>query len=109
MRRVARTVASLSLVIVGLGAQLVMGAPVAAQATDDVDLAQQLAERHAPVIKTVAQDELCDRDGEQFAPMSVEAVLDNPEILLRQVGTGNPVVKVAPGASDLFELRHICP
>ena len=53
---------------------------------------------------TVAQDGPCDRDGEQFFPMSVDAVLDNPEILLRQVGTGNPVVRNAPAASDLYGL-----
>ena len=36
--------------------------------------------------------------------MSVDLLLDNPQLLLRQIGDGNPVVMRAPGASDLFGL-----
>lgn len=36
--------------------------------------------------------------------MSVELVLENPEVLLRQVARADPVVMRAPGAADLFEL-----
>jgi hypothetical protein len=50
------------------------------------------------------QDEDCDSDGEPFAPMSVDVLLDNPQILLRQVGRGDPTVMRAPGASDLANL-----
>ena len=73
-------------------------------AREDPDGAQELAEKFAPVMVLKAQGATCDPDGEPYAPTSVEIVLDNPEILLRQVGTANPVVMRAPGASDLFGL-----
>jgi hypothetical protein len=71
---------------------------------EDPDGAQELAEKFAPVMALKAQEAACDPDGEPYAPTSVEIVLDNPEILLRQVGTANPVVMRAPGAADLFGL-----
>ncbi len=72
-----------------------------AETADDATL---LAERYAPVIMLKAQEQPCDPDGEPYAPTAVEIVLDNPEVLLRQVGSGNPVVQRGPNASDLFEL-----
>ena len=36
--------------------------------------------------------------------MAVDVLLDNPQILLRQVGTGDPTVMRAPGAGDLADL-----
>ena len=68
------------------------------------DAAQQLAERFAPVIMLKEQDQECDSQGEPYAPASVEIVLDNPEIALRQVGGGNPTVMRGPGAGDLLGL-----
>jgi hypothetical protein len=70
----------------------------------DPDGARQLAEKYAPVMMLKAQEAACDQDGEPYGPMSVDGLLDNPEILLRQVGTGNPVIKAEPGAADLFGL-----
>lgn len=79
--------------------------PAAAQESPgDDEQAQALAEAYAPIIEIVAQDGPCDTDGEAFAPASVEIFLDNPEVVLRQVGNGDPVVKVAPTAGDLFQL-----
>ncbi len=46
----------------------------------------------------------CDASGEQYAPTSVDIVLDNDQIVLRQLGTDNPVMQAGPGASDLFSL-----
>jgi hypothetical protein len=70
----------------------------------DADL--ELAERYAPVVVVRAQEEECDTDGEPFEPAPVDIVLDNPEILLRQVGNGDPVAMLGPGPSDLFDLRE---
>jgi hypothetical protein len=88
------------------------GAPIGATASDDqahADLesdnpARALAERHAPRVVLKNQAAECDRQGEGYFPAPVEVVLDNPEVLLRQVGQGDPVVMRAPGARDLFGL-----
>ncbi len=65
---------------------------------------QQLVDRFAPVIMIKSQDAPCDTDGEQYAPTAADIVLDNPEVLLRQVGQSNPVMMRAPGAADLYGL-----
>ena len=78
-----------------------------AEAQADVasdESAQQLADRFAPVMMLKAQDHECDSDGEPFAPMAIDALLDNPQILLRTVGTANPVVTRGPDSADLFDL-----
>ena len=38
--------------------------------------------------------------------MSVDVVLDNREVLLRQLGENNPVVQVGPSAGDLYGLNE---
>lgn len=75
--------------------------PVVAQAEPTSDDAQELAERYAPVVMLKEQSERCDPDGEAFAPMSVDVVLDNDDVTLRQAGTGDPVVRRGPTAADL--------
>ncbi len=77
--------------------------PAHAESFDD-DAARQLAERFAPVAMLTNVPEECAEDGERFLPMNVEAVLGNPQVALRQVGTDNPVVKWAPTAADLYAL-----
>ncbi len=47
-------------------------------------------------------EELCSDTGEPFVPMTVDPVLGNPEVALRQVGNGDPVIKWAPTAKDLY-------
>ncbi|MGH8866979.1 MAG: Vps62-related protein, partial [Actinomycetes bacterium] len=64
--------------------------------------AQRLAERYAPVIVLRRHDGLCGSPGEQYAPMTVEPLLGNPEVALRQVGNGDPVMRWAPTARDLY-------
>jgi hypothetical protein len=82
-------------------------APSAAHAQDDRrDPEQILAERYAPVVMVKSQDGPCDRNGEPFEPAPADIVLDNPEVLLRQVGNGDPVTVLGPSASDLFDLRE---
>lgn len=70
--------------------------------TIDGDDAMALARRHLPYIAIKDQTEPCDRAGEAWLPTPVDIVLDNPEVLLRQSGRGDPVVMRAPGAADLY-------
>jgi len=65
---------------------------------------RELAERFVPVIMLKEQSEPCDTEGEPYGPTSVDIVLGNPEIALRQLGGFNPVVMRAPTASDLVGL-----
>lgn len=65
-----------------------------------------LAERHAPIVFVRQQDAPCDTDGEPFEPAPVDIVLDNPEVLLRQVGNDDPVTVIGPSAADIFDLRE---
>lgn len=88
---------------------LIAAVPVQVSASEpgstDVDpAAQELVDRYAPIFMLKEQGGPCDTQGEPFDPMTVEAILDNPQIALRQVGNGDPTAMRAPGASDLFEL-----
>jgi hypothetical protein len=96
LRRASRIGVVLLLTSVGFAAP-----PTAGAQEDD---GQELVERYAPIVMLRTQEEDCDPDGEPFAPMAVDVLLDNPQILLRQVGRGDPVVMSAPGASDLADL-----
>ncbi len=68
------------------------------------DAEQELAERYSPVVMVQTQPSACSTDGEAFEPMSVDALLGNGQIALRQMGSGDPVVKWGPTANDLFGL-----
>ncbi len=83
-----------------------VGTAVAQDEASDVDPVQELAERFAPIIMVKAQDAPCDADGEPYGPTPIDIVLDNPEVVLRQVGNGDPVLAVGPSASDLFGLSE---
>lgn len=91
--------ASIALLI-GMLVGLAPSSPVGA----DDDDARRLVERYAPVMMLKAQTEECDTVGEPYAPAPVEIVLENPEVLLRQVGPQAPTLMRAPGASDLFRV-----
>ena len=60
-----------------------------------------MVEKFAPILLLKEQEAPCDPDGEPYSPQSVDIVLDNPDVVLRQVGNGDPVLKVAPTAADL--------
>ncbi len=77
-----------------------------AQDTDMVspDEAQELVERFAPIIAVRPQEGPCDTSGEEFTPADINIVLDNPHMLLRQVGPDNPVVAAGPTAADIFDM-----
>ena len=94
-------------VVVAMALTVLLGVLTAApgaSAAEPTEDERALAERFAPVIRVKEQDEPCDTNGEPFVPTSVEIVLDNPEVALRQVSRGDPVVMRAPGASDLVGL-----
>jgi hypothetical protein len=93
-------VAAVALLVVAVvppaGAQVVT--------TDSPSPAERLAATYAPVVVLVAQDGECDRRGEPYEPMDVDAVLGNPQVLLRQVGRADPVMRQGPTAADLHDL-----
>ena len=97
---VNRAVAGAAAVVVVLVAGLGTGAE--AQESPAGDPTQELADRYAPIVMVKAQDGPCDETGEPYGPASVEIVLDNPDVVLRQLGPDDPVVQLAPGAADLF-------
>ena len=104
-RRMAGRLAVLSVLIVALVTGVAAG-PVHAGdiAEQEPDAALELAQRYAPIMMLKAQEQDCDQDGEPYGPTSIDIVLDNPEVVLRQLGPGNPVIMTGPGAGDLFEL-----
>ncbi len=99
--------ARLILAVVVLSAGTVFLSPAAGaqgNTQDEAEAAQELADRHVPVMMLKAQEYPCDPDGEMYAPTAVDVVLDNPQIMLREVSIGDPLVKLGPTASDLFDL-----
>ncbi len=99
----AITLASIALLTSSVGAGTTAPVPQRGEAPA-ADLQQQLADRFAPIMMLKEQSAECDTEGEQFLPSVVDIVLDNPEVALRQVGGGDPVVMRGPGASDLVGL-----
>ncbi len=98
-----RLVVALAVAIVGgVVAASVVGSPAAADDGATAQPAQELVETYAPIVVLKAQEAPCDPDGEPYSPQAVDIVLDNADVVLRQVGTGNPVLKVAPTAADLY-------
>lgn len=85
---------------------LIVASAASAQPSDNADHpgAQELVERYAPVIAVRPQSEPCDTEGEEYAPAAADIVLDNPHVVLRQVGVGDPVLKVGPTSQDLFNM-----
>ena len=65
--------------------------------------AAELADRYGPVVMLRTFTPPCG-DGEAYVPMQVQPLLGNPEIALRQVGNGDPVMRWAPTAKDLYGL-----
>ncbi|HSL73865.1 MAG TPA: hypothetical protein VK853_05340 [Ilumatobacteraceae bacterium] len=84
-------------------AALLVAAPIGSvEAGDEVSPEQELVERYAPILVLKAQEAPCDPEGEPYSPQAVDIVLDNPDVVLRQVGSGNPVLQVGPSAADLY-------
>ncbi len=81
---------------------LLLATPAAAQDESVTSREQELVEKYAPILLLKEQEAPCDPDGEPYSPQAVDIVLDNPDVVLRQVGSQNPVLKVAPTAADLY-------
>lgn len=85
--------------------------PLAAQEdADPRSPEQQLVDRYAPTMMLRRQAHACDPAGEPYMPLPVEAVLDDPSVLLRQ-NTGDnvdasfdPVVTTGPSMDDIAGL-----
>jgi Vacuolar protein sorting-associated protein 62 len=60
----------------------------------------ELAQRYAPVVRLVRQDEPC-HHGEPYRPTDVNLVLGNPDVALRGPWDRTNIIKVAPTAADL--------
>lgn len=82
-----------------LWSTIVASRPATAQT--DPSSAEALAERFAPVLMLVEQAHACDPEGEPYEPVSVDVLLGNPEVALRQVGRGDPVVRWGVSAEVL--------
>src|SRR5262245_723238 len=99
-----------ALALIAALAAVVWASPASAQdpvpqQSPEADAAQQLADRFAPIMMLKQQAEDCDPDGEPYRPGVVDIVLDNPEIALRQLSPGDPLVMRGPSAADLAGLN----
>ena len=81
------------LAVAALVAACAAALPAAAQA----DLADEeaLAEKHAPVVRLVEQEEECG-PGEPYIPTDVELLFDEPTVALRGPWSASDLVKIAP-------------
>jgi hypothetical protein len=68
--------------------------------TRAADATTELAQRYAPVVRLVEQNESC-KHGEPYVPTDVNAVLGNPDVALRGPWDKTNLIKVAPTAQDL--------
>lgn len=78
---------------------------VAAPPASAAEPEQELADRYAPIVALKDQEGPCGAEiveGEWWRPTTVDVVLGNSEVDLRGPGPGNPVVKNAPTATDLY-------
>ena len=82
--------------LVALGALALAAAPAASAQTPDETA---LAERYAPVVRLVEQEEECG-PGEPYEPMDVEALFDEPTVALRGPWGGGDLVEIGPAAGD---------
>ena len=82
------------LIALGLSAAALVAAPALAATPAE----QELVDRYAPILAFQEQTEECG-DGEPYRPISVDAVLGNPDVTLYGP---EGVVKTAPTAADLF-------
>ncbi|MFL5929665.1 MAG: hypothetical protein ACJ75P_00260 [Gaiellaceae bacterium] len=80
---------------------LVLALALAPVAAADVADETALAEKYAPVVRLVTQEEECG-PGEPYRPLDVDDVLfDEPTVALRGPWGGTDVVAVGPSAGDL--------
>jgi hypothetical protein len=61
---------------------------------------EELAERYAPAVRLVEQEEECG-PGEPYEPIDIDAILDEETVSLRGPWRSNDLVEIAPSADDL--------
>jgi hypothetical protein len=76
-----------------------VGAPSAAA---DLAAEQELAEKHAPVVRVVEQRGSCE-PGEPFEPIDVNLLFGNREVAFRGPWNPTDLVKIGPEAADLAD------
>jgi hypothetical protein len=79
---------------------VVVAAATAPAAWADLADEEALAEKHAPVVRLVEQEEECG-PGEPYLPVDVDLVLDERTVALRGPWNAVDLVKIAPTAGDL--------
>jgi hypothetical protein len=85
---------------------LVLAAALALSSTALADLADEtaLAEKYAPVVRLVAQEEECDPNGEPYDPLDIEVLLAvDRTVALRGPWNRTDLVKIGPTADDLVD------
>jgi hypothetical protein len=80
-------------------AALVLAPPAAADLADET----ALAERFAPVVRLVHQEEECG-PGEPYIPTDADVLFDEPTVALRGPWNASDLVKIAPTADDVAGL-----
>src|SRR3954454_14776617 len=74
--------------VVTVGGQQPSYAGTPPTSDDSTSADQQLADRYVPTIMLRKYDGVCGDEGEPYVPMTVDPVLDNPEVAMRQIGNG---------------------
>ena len=91
-----------SVVLAGITLLAASAAVLALPAPSRADLRdeQALAERFAPVVRLVEQEEECGH-GEPYEPMDVDALFGEPTVALRGPWNSTDLVAIGPDADDL--------
>jgi hypothetical protein len=87
--------------LIGLAFVALCGAVCASSALADPE--QDLAEKYAPVVRLVEQQEECG-PGEPYRPMDVDRLFGDPTVALRGPWSPSDLVKIGPTAKDLAGL-----
>lgn len=94
-------------VLVLIAWALTLATPAATfAAAPELSPEQQLVQRYAPQIILRTQANACDPNGEPYMPLPVDAVLNDPAVMLRekqgnQDASLDPIVKYGPGQADI--------
>ncbi len=91
--------------LLAAGGLVAVACPLAANAQDDsedvsLEAERELAQRYAPVMMLVKQDEACG-PGEPYQPSDVDALFDSTSVALRGPWTERDLITVGPAAQDL--------
>src|SRR3954447_15405974 len=88
--------------VVALALAMGFTSPAYGQDAGTSSLEQRLADKYAPYMSLKKEKSICDSNAEQYLPITVDIVLNNPDVTLRNAD--GDVVKGAPSAQDLANL-----